>query len=71
MHIMEGFVDLVQRLAMGDELVNLELPVQIILDKSGKLGATLDASESATAPGSLQFVHCQYLIQSRAQRTEG
>ena len=61
-HVMEGIVDLVQRLTVGDELVNLELSIQIVLDESGQLGATLDASESATTPDSLQIVRCQFSV---------
>lgn len=59
-HVVEGIVDLVQRLTVSDELIDLELSIQVILDEPGKLGPTLDASESTTAPDSLQIAHCQF-----------
>src|ERR1700742_1653863 len=52
-HVVEGVVDLVQRLTVGYELVHLELAIQIVLDKSGQLGAALDPAKGATAPDSL------------------
>jgi hypothetical protein len=53
MHIMEGFVYLVQRLTVGDELIHFEFAVQVVLDQPWQLGAALDTSEGATAPNSL------------------
>lgn len=35
---------------MGDELVDLEVALHVVGDKTGKLGAALDTAESATLP---------------------
>lgn len=35
---------------MGDELVDLELAVEVVLDEAGELRAALDAAEGATLP---------------------
>ena len=67
MHIVEGLVDLVQRLAVGDELIHLQLAIHVVLDKSRQLGTALDASESAAAPASLQVVRCQCLCSRETQ----
>ena len=71
MHVVEGFVDLVQWLPVSDKLVNLELSVHIILHKSRQLGTTLHASESATTPRSLQIGSGQLAVQKGAKRRAG
>ena len=50
LHVAEGLVDLVERLAMGNELIDLEIAVQIIIDKAGELRATLDTTKGASFP---------------------
>jgi hypothetical protein len=35
---------------VGDELVDLELPVQVVVDKAGKLSTALDTAEGASPP---------------------
>jgi len=35
---------------VGDELVNLQLAVKVVLDKTGQLRAALDTTESASLP---------------------
>jgi len=50
LHVPESLVDSVQRLAVGDELVNLELAIQVVLDETGKLGSALNTTESAALP---------------------
>lgn len=50
LHLVEGAVDSTQRLAVGDELVHLELAVQVIVDQTGELCATLDTTEGTSLP---------------------
>ena len=50
MHIMESLIDPSKLLAMGDELIHLQLPVHIIGHKIRELRAAFDAAESATLP---------------------
>ena len=50
MHIVERLVDARQVLAVGNELVNLQLAIHVILDKAAHLRATLDTAESAALP---------------------
>jgi hypothetical protein len=50
LHILEGGVDLVEGLSVGDELVDLELAVHVVVDKVGKLGAALDTTEGTSLP---------------------
>jgi hypothetical protein len=50
LHIAESLVDLIQRLAMRDELVNLELAIHVVSHKPRKLSASLDTTERATLP---------------------
>jgi hypothetical protein len=50
MHIVERIVDLVERLAMGDKFVNLELAILIVLDKTWQLCSSLDTAKSAATP---------------------
>lgn len=50
LHVLEGLVDLVQGLTVGDEFVNLELAVKVVLDEAGELAAALDAAKRAALP---------------------
>ena len=50
LHNLEGVVDLAQRLAVGDELVDLQLAVQVVLDEAGQLRPALDAAEGTSLP---------------------
>ena len=50
LHVLEGGVDLVEGLSVGDELVNLELAVHVVINEVGKLGATLDTTEGTSLP---------------------
>jgi len=49
-HRAEAFIDLVERLAMCDELVNLQLAVSVILYKPAHLRSTFHTSERTTSP---------------------
>lgn len=49
-HVVEGLVDAAERLAVGNELIDLELAGHVVVDKVGKLGAALDTTESAALP---------------------
>jgi len=46
----EGLVDAAERLAVSDELVDLQLALHVVVDEIGQLGAALDAAESAALP---------------------
>lgn len=35
---------------MGDELVDLELTLQVVVDEAGQLGAALDTAKGAALP---------------------
>jgi len=50
LHIVECGSDVVERLAVGDELINLQLALHVIVDQVGKLGASFDTTESTTPP---------------------
>lgn len=50
LHLLESGVDTIQRLAVSDELVHLELAVEVVVDQTGQLCATLDATESTSLP---------------------
>ena len=50
LHVLEGGVDLVEGLSVGNELVDLELAVHVVVNKVGKLGATLDTTEGTSFP---------------------
>lgn len=50
MHVVEGAVDAAKGLAVGDELVHLQLTVHVVVHEVGKLGAALNAAESAALP---------------------
>lgn len=47
---MEGLVDTAERLAVGNELINLKLAGHVVVNKVGKLGAALDTTERAALP---------------------
>lgn len=49
-HVVERVVDLVERLAVGDEFVDLQLAVHVIRDKAWQLSAALHTTERATSP---------------------
>lgn len=49
-HVVEGLVDAGEGLAVGDELVNLELAGHVVVDEVGELRAALDTTESAALP---------------------
>lgn len=50
LHVAEGLVDLVEWLAVGDKLVDLEVALHVVVDEAGELGATLDAAKGAALP---------------------
>ena len=60
-HVVEGFIDLVEGLTVGDEFFDLQLAIHVVLDESWQLGTALDTSESAASPGPLPITPCQYL----------
>ena len=45
LHGVESLVDLLEWLSVGDELVDLQLALQIVIHQTRQLGTTLDASE--------------------------
>ena len=50
LHLVEGSVNGRQGLAVGDELVHLELAVQVVVHETGQLSAALDATEGTSLP---------------------
>ena len=50
MHVVESLINLVERLAVSDELVDLQTAVLPVLDQTWKLRAALDTAESAALP---------------------
>lgn len=50
LHDLKGRVDLAQRLAVRDELVDLEAALEVVADEAGQLGAALDATKRAALP---------------------
>jgi hypothetical protein len=50
LHLIEGGVDTVQRLAVSDELVHLELAVEVVVDETRQLCATLDTTKGTSLP---------------------
>jgi hypothetical protein len=50
MHVMEGVIDLVQRLSMGDELVNFQTALLPILNKTWQLRSSLDTTKGTALP---------------------
>lgn len=49
-HVVESAVDAAEGLAVGDELVDLERAVHVVVDEVGELSAALDAAEGAALP---------------------
>lgn len=50
LHLLKGSVDVGERLAVGDELVNLQLTVQVIVNQTGELSPALDTTECTSLP---------------------
>lgn len=50
LHVAKSLVDIGQRLAMRDELVDLELVVHIVVNEIRELSAALDTAEGAALP---------------------
>jgi len=50
LHVRKRLVDLVQRLPVCDELVDLEATLEVVINKTGKLSTSLDTTESTTLP---------------------
>jgi hypothetical protein len=50
LHVAKGLVDLVEGLAVRDELVDLEVTLHVVGDEAGQLRAALDAAEGAAFP---------------------
>jgi len=50
LHRLECCVDIVQRLAVRDELVHLQLAGQVVVNQARELGAAFDAAEGAAFP---------------------
>jgi hypothetical protein len=50
LHVAESLVNLVEGLAMRDELVDLEVAVHVVGHKTRQLRAALDAAERAALP---------------------
>jgi len=49
-HRTETLVDLVQRLAVRDELIDLQLAVSVVLDESAHLRSAFHTSEGTASP---------------------
>ena len=50
LHVIKSSSNVIQRLAVGDELIDLQLAVQIIINQVGKLGAAFDTAECTALP---------------------
>ena len=50
LHICESLVDIVERLTMGNELINLQFSVHVVLHEAWELRATLNPAEGAAFP---------------------
>ena len=50
MHVVEALVDLLEGAVVGDELVDPELALHVVLNKTGELSAALDAAERRSLP---------------------
>jgi hypothetical protein len=50
LHVAKGLVDLVEGLAVRDELVDLEVALHVVGDEAGQLRAALDTAEGAAFP---------------------
>jgi hypothetical protein len=70
LHLVKGFVDTVQRLAVSDELVHLELAVQVVIDQTRQLCATLDTTEGTSLPDTTgdELECCYMLDKNKIQR---
>jgi hypothetical protein len=50
LHVSKGLVDLVQRLSVRDELVDLETTLKVVIDETGELSTSLDTTEGTSLP---------------------
>ena len=50
LHVLKCRIDFFQRVAMGDEFVDLEPAPKVIANEIGELGAALDSSKSTAFP---------------------
>lgn len=50
MHVMECIINLLERLAMRNELIDLELAGHVVVHQIRKLRAALNTAESAALP---------------------
>ena len=50
LHVRERLVDLVKRLSVCDELVDLEAALEVVIDKTRELSTTLDTTEGTSLP---------------------
>jgi hypothetical protein len=50
LHVAKGLVDLVEGLAVRDELVDLQVALHVVVNEAGQLRAALDAAEGAAFP---------------------
>jgi hypothetical protein len=50
LHICKSLVDIVERLTMGNKLINLQFSVHVVLHKAWKLRAALNPAEGAAFP---------------------
>jgi hypothetical protein len=64
LHVSKGLVDLVQRLTVSDELVNLERTAHVVVNEARKLGTTLDSTEGATLPDTTSDKLESYMVQT-------
>ena len=50
LHVVESRSNVIQRLAVGDELIDLELTLHVIINQSRKLAAAFDTTERTALP---------------------
>ena len=64
LHCFKSGIDLWKRLSVGDELVDLELALHVIINQVRELGATLDTAKGTT----LARKTCQHVFSSLERR---
>ena len=50
LHVRKCLVDLVKRLPVCDELVDLEATLEVVINKTGKLSTSFDTTEGTSLP---------------------
>jgi len=75
LHVAKGLVDLIERLSVGDEFVDLEVSLYVVGHKARELSAALDTAESASFPhttgNELEWAGGDLLASSRDANDDG